>query len=313
MRRARRCARRRVTRRPPPYSHCRCRWLPWPCSPYMPVRTGRMRCRPAPTRQAPVESQHPPPHSAAQPEPASGIGLLQILMGSVGATGSGAHVSPGVKHSESDEQSWRGPMADDGQGPTWQLVVIEIVPQHTVPLRQVALLVQVTPPAPLELAPMAPPPVLDPPLLLENPPLETPLLFPPDPPPVPLPPLIPLSSPCEPPPAPSRLDASAPGSELASSLPPHADPTMATNSPSRTRSGGESGWQINHVTRSGRPRGRRSLRQEVVAQRRRTVPAARQPGRARTLAPGGPQGACRVSRFRLRCLRVADREGDVVG
>ena len=192
----------------------------------------------SPPRQAPVESQHPPPHSAAQPEPASAVGLPQILMGSVGAKGTGPHVSPWVKHSESDEQSWRGPMADDGQGPTWQLVVVEIVPQHTSPLGQVARLVQVTPPAPLEVAPMDPPlvldppPVLDPPLLLENPPLlETPPLVPT----VPPPPLIPLSSPCEPPPAPSPLDASAPGAELANSLPPHADPARATMNSVHTR------------------------------------------------------------------------------
>ena len=45
------------------------------------------------------------------------VGEVQILTGRVGACGIGLHVSPRAKHSADDVQSWRGPMAVEGQGP----------------------------------------------------------------------------------------------------------------------------------------------------------------------------------------------------
>jgi len=69
------------------------------------------------------------PPSVVPPSPG-----LQTLIGSVGATASGPQVSPAVKQSADVPHSWMGPMGVDGHGPAWQLVVIEIVPQQTLPL-----------------------------------------------------------------------------------------------------------------------------------------------------------------------------------
>jgi hypothetical protein len=80
--------------------------------------------------QTPFESQHPVQNDE-QLIPASTGGALQILMGSVGATASGPHVSPRVRQSVSDVQSWIGPIGVEGHGPSWQLVVIMMVAQQT--------------------------------------------------------------------------------------------------------------------------------------------------------------------------------------
>ena len=63
--------------------------------------------------------------------PARGPARWQILMGSVGATASGPHMSPRVRQSVSDVQSWIGPIGVEGHGPSWQLVVIMMVAQQT--------------------------------------------------------------------------------------------------------------------------------------------------------------------------------------
>jgi hypothetical protein len=80
--------------------------------------------------QTPFESQHPVQNDE-QLIPASTGGALQILMGSVGATASGPQVSPRVRQSVSDVQSWIGPIGVEGHGPSWQLVVIMMVAQQT--------------------------------------------------------------------------------------------------------------------------------------------------------------------------------------
>jgi hypothetical protein len=138
--------------------------------------------------QVPVASQHPAVHCAAHVFPASG-GALQIMTGIVGRPGIGPHVSPRTTHSADETQSWSGPIGDVGHGPRWQLVVIWIEPQHTVPPVQSSALLQVIPgvvapellplaePPPVELPPMR----LPPPLVL-LPPTTTPLLDPPLPP-----------------------------------------------------------------------------------------------------------------------------------
>ncbi len=181
-----------------------------------------------PMLHTPFESQHPVQNDE-QLIPAS-TGALQILMGSVGATASAPHVSPRVRQSVSDVHSWIGPISVDGHGPRWQLVVIVTVPQQASPLRHSAVVVQVSPEAPLllELAPPLEPPTA--PLLLTMVPplLELPLTTPPPPPVVdPLPEggseLFATPS--------ASLDS--PASEALSSLPPHADtPASATATPS---------------------------------------------------------------------------------
>jgi hypothetical protein len=80
--------------------------------------------------QTPFKSQHPVQNDE-QLIPASTGGALQILMGSVGATASAPHVSPRVRQSVSDVQSWIGPIGVEGHGPSWQLVVIMMVAQQT--------------------------------------------------------------------------------------------------------------------------------------------------------------------------------------
>jgi hypothetical protein len=123
----------------------------------------------APMVQTPFTSQHPV-HVLAQLEAA--VGGLQMaksprsVMGRVGTAASGPQVSPRARHSASDEQSWIGPMGVEGHGPTWQLVVIWVEPQHTVPRGHAAALVQGMPPDMpplLELPPLAPPPLVEPP------------------------------------------------------------------------------------------------------------------------------------------------------
>jgi hypothetical protein len=184
----------------------------------------------APPLHVPVESQHPEQVAAQFPPPVVVPGL-QTMMGRVGAAASGPHESP-RGHSEVDAQSWIGPIGVAAHGPTWQLVVIAIVPQQTVPAGQFAALVQATPAGapppgvpPLELLPVTtaslldPPPAPVPPLLLNPPPLDV------------------LSSPWGmgpvPPSAPVDAAPSGPGS--VASLPPHADARVRTSSTATQR------------------------------------------------------------------------------
>ena len=69
----------------------------------------------APPLQMPFASQQPAVHVDAHT--AALIGALQTLMGSVADLTGAPHVSPGVRHSDGDEQSWRGPMTVPGQDP----------------------------------------------------------------------------------------------------------------------------------------------------------------------------------------------------
>jgi hypothetical protein len=168
-------------------------------------------------------SQHPVHVVAQLGLPASMVGALQILIGSVGAAAIGPHVSPRVKQSAVDVQSWSGPIAVVGHGPSWQAVVIMIVAQHTSPRRHVVEVVHVTPDAPLLLLELPPPLELPPtefPPLLALPPTIDPLL---DPPPPPLdPPLLELGLATG-----TAFASSLPASGTVSSLPPQADRARA--------------------------------------------------------------------------------------
>jgi hypothetical protein len=164
--------------------------------------------------------------------PASTVGAVQILTGSVGAAGIGAQVSPRAKHSADDVHSWSGPMGVVAHGPRWQVVVIVIMAQHTSPAGHPVELVHVTPDAPLLLLEAPPPlelPITEFPPLLALPPTIDPLL---DPPPLPLdPPLLELGlSPVGTAFA-SSFPASGPGT--VSSLPPHADSAKAAKAATR--------------------------------------------------------------------------------
>jgi hypothetical protein len=73
------------------------------------------------------------PFKSMQPVQVTGFeGALHIVMGIGIGIGSGPQVSPRVRHSAADAQSWSGPIGLDGQGPNWQAVVIVVnAPQHT--------------------------------------------------------------------------------------------------------------------------------------------------------------------------------------
>jgi len=89
-----------------------------------------------PPLSPPLEVPPSWPASVAPPSVVPPSPGLQTLIGSVGAAASGPQVSPAVKQSADVPHSWIGPMAVDGHGPAWHIVVIEIVPQQTSPVGQ---------------------------------------------------------------------------------------------------------------------------------------------------------------------------------
>jgi hypothetical protein len=194
-----------------------------------------------PIWQVPLVSQQPLVHVVGRQVGPASAGALQIMMGSVGAKGSGPQRVPGARHSAVDVQSWIGPRGVDAvHGPTRHSVAIRPLAQQTAPVGQsealmqamdasglLAPLLELPPKAPL-LAPPIPPLLLAPPFGPPLPPLLDPPILPPlDP------PLLPLLPAAAPPAvgsprgvgtfAPSAaLDGPASDSDTVNSLPPHA-------------------------------------------------------------------------------------------